>query len=35
MAPGDLAVEIVPIVCAVTSKRGDWAGYVFEERSDL
>jgi hypothetical protein len=35
MAPGDLAVDIVPIVCVVTSKRGDRAGYVFEEGSDL
>jgi hypothetical protein len=35
MALGDLAVHIVPIVCAVTNKRGDRAGYVFEELSDL
>jgi putative MFS transporter len=32
---GDFAVDIVPIVCAVTSERGDRTCYLFEERSDL
>src|SRR5882762_899994 len=35
MALGDFAVDIVPIVCAVTSERGDRTCYLFEERSDL
>src|SRR5712671_1617976 len=35
MALADLAVGIVPVVCAVTSERDDRAGYLFEERPDL
>ena len=35
MALGDLAVDIVPIVCAVASERSDGACYLLEERSDL
>ena len=35
MALGDRAVDIVPIVCAITSERGDRTCDLFEERCDL
>src|SRR5258708_25951056 len=35
MTLADLAVDIVPVVSAVTSERDARAGYLFEERPDL